>query len=123
MFPCSATGPENVNSAWVIRVVRGCATLRSDDTRSEAERMTQHRHDFLAGFDPSRIAFGLDRALAESSLKAYLQMFSDDALLAALVPRLSDAELDEVVRCVGGLLKRHLTEGEYHALFLKDGEE
>lgn len=84
--------------------------------------MSPHRHEFLHRFGPGRIAFGLDRAHDEASLKAYLQMLTDDALLEALVPRLSDAEIDELVGFVGGLLKRHLTEGEYHALFLKEDD-
>lgn len=84
--------------------------------------MPRHHHDFVNRFDPGRIAFGLDRATDEASLTAYLQMLTDDALLAVLLPRLADAEIEEVLGFVGGLLKRHLSEAEYHRLFLKDSE-
>lgn len=82
--------------------------------------MPRHHHDFVNRFDASRIAFGLDRATDEASLMAYLQKLTDDAVLDALLPRLSDAEIEELVQLAGGLLKRHLTESEYHRLFLKD---
>lgn len=82
--------------------------------------MSHYRHDLVTRLDPSRIAFGLDRAMDEASLGAYLQMFSDDAVLGALLPRLSDEELGGLVGLLGGLLKRHLSEEEYHRLFLKD---
>lgn len=82
--------------------------------------MTQHSHDFVNRFDASRIAFGLSRDLDEQSLMAYLQKLTDDALLRALVPRLSDEEINDVLGLVGGMLKRHLTEEEYHQLFLKE---
>ena len=82
--------------------------------------MTQHRHDFVNQFDCSQIAFGLDRELDEQSLHAYLQKFSDDDLMAVLLGRLSDQEISDSVDFVMRLLKRHLSEDEYHRLFLKD---
>jgi hypothetical protein len=50
----------------------------------------------------------------------YLQKFSDDALLQTLVKRLSDQEIEDIGHFIFTLLKKHLTEPEYHSLFLKD---
>ena len=82
--------------------------------------MTTHRHEFANRFDCSLIAFGLDRELDEQSLHAYLQKLSDDDLMAVLLGRLSDQEISDTVDFVMSLLKRHLSEPEYHRLFLKD---
>jgi hypothetical protein len=50
----------------------------------------------------------------------YLQKFSDDRLLEALVPRMTGAELEALFMAISRLLKTHLGEDEYHELFLKD---
>ena len=66
--------------------------------------------------------FGLDRETDEKSLMVYLQKFSDDALLAALVPRLSDTEIQEAFDLVSRFIRGHLKDEEYHRLFLKEEE-
>ena len=48
-----------------------------------------HSHTFVEHYE-GMVGFGLDRETDEKSLMVYLQKFSDDALLAALVPRLAD---------------------------------
>ena len=48
-----------------------------------------HSHTFVEHYE-GLVGFGFDRETDEKSLMVYLQKFSDDALLAALVPRLSD---------------------------------
>ncbi|OQY06454.1 MAG: cytoplasmic protein [Desulfobacteraceae bacterium 4572_123] len=78
-----------------------------------------HTHDFVEthqGF----VGFGLDRKSDEETILYYLQKFSDDALMRELIPRLSDLELEEIFSLVTGLMKKHLSEPEYHRLFLKD---
>jgi len=45
---------------------------------------------------------------------------SDDALMQRLIPRLSDLEIEEIFSLVTDLMKKHLSEPEYHRLFLKD---
>jgi hypothetical protein len=40
--------------------------------------------------------------------------------MQALVGRLSEAEMDEILTLITGLMKKHLSEGEYHKLFLKE---
>ena len=48
--------------------------------------MSQHRHTFVDEYD-GMVAFGLSREIDEKSLMYYLQKFSDDDLVEALVPR------------------------------------
>jgi len=66
------------------------------------------------------MALGLDRATDETTVICCLQMFSDDALMHTLMPRLSDREIGQLFDTVTGCLKRHLSESEYHRLFLRD---
>ncbi len=50
----------------------------------------------------------------------YLQKFSEDAFMKTLLPRLSHQELEEIYDWVNTYLKKHISENEYHSLFLKD---
>ncbi|NTV13612.1 MAG: hypothetical protein HGA96_06750 [Desulfobulbaceae bacterium] len=68
----------------------------------------------------SEMAFGLDRATDERSLALFLERFARPELLAALLPRLDDREIESLLDHLSGLLKNHLSESEYHRLFLKD---
>ncbi len=65
-------------------------------------------------------AFGLDRATDEETIMFYLQKFSEDSFMNALLPRLSDRELEEIYEWINRHLKKHFSEDEYHSLFLKD---
>jgi len=69
------------------------------------------------------IAFGWDRETDEASLREFLRKFGREALLAALVPRMTDEEITATVDHLSTLMRRHLSEKEYHSLFLdgKDG--
>lgn len=82
--------------------------------------MAGHSHTFVDNYD-GMVAFGFSREVDEKSLMFYLQKFSDDKLLEKLVPRLTDAEIDELFNLMSRLMRQHLADGEYHALFLKDG--
>ena len=66
------------------------------------------------------VGFGLSREVDESSLKFYLQAFCDDELIRILVPRLSDDELNQLFELMSQLMRKYLTELEYHHYFLKD---
>jgi hypothetical protein len=81
--------------------------------------MATHTHHFVESYT-GLVGFGLDRSTDESTVICHLQKFSDDALMAALIPRMTDAELAATFELITGLLRRHLTESEYHGLFLKD---
>lgn len=88
----------------------------------EGESMPAHKHTFVEEYD-GIVAFGLSREVDEKSLIYYLQKFSDDDLLGALAPRLSDEELDRLFFLISGLMRSHLSDSEYHELFLKDKGE
>ena len=66
------------------------------------------------------IAFGFDRATDEESLQFFLRRFAADKLLATLVPRLRDEEIAALVDSLTAVMRNHLTEKEYHRLFLAE---
>jgi len=84
--------------------------------------MAKHSHDFVETFD-GIVAYGLDRATDENTVQLYLQKFSDDALMKILLKRMTDEDLAEVFDIICKMLKKHLTEPEYHQLFLKDDKQ
>jgi hypothetical protein len=81
--------------------------------------MLQHSHQFVEAYD-GLVGYGLDRETNENTLVYYLQKFSDDELMKVLMSRLSDMEMDDMFDRISALLSRHLTEEEYHRLFLKE---
>lgn len=81
--------------------------------------MTKHSHRFVESFD-GFVGFGLDRMSDANTLVYYLQKISDDTLAATLVRRMSDEERQDLFDSLSRLLKIHLSEEEYHRLFLKD---
>jgi hypothetical protein len=81
--------------------------------------MVQHSHQFVETYD-GLVGYGLDRKTNENTLVYYLQKFSDDDLMKVMMSRLSDMEMDEIFDRISALLSRHLTEEEYHRLFLKE---
>ncbi|MBT3224972.1 MAG: cytoplasmic protein [Deltaproteobacteria bacterium] len=83
--------------------------------------MTKHTHDFVETYDDI-IGFGLDRQTDENTVICYLQMFSDDVLMGELIKRMTDDELEEIFNLITRSLKSHLTEPEYHNLFLKEDD-
>jgi hypothetical protein len=78
----------------------------------------QHRHDFVETYT-GPLAHGLDAESDLATLQVYLQKLSDDELMALLLPRLSAEEVDKLFDVVGVTLRRHLSEEEYHRLFLR----
>lgn len=78
----------------------------------------RHSHDFVETYD-GLVGFGADRSTDENTVAYYLQKFSDDHLMKTLLRRLSDDELSEIFDLMTRLLKKHLSETEYHRLFLK----
>ncbi len=81
--------------------------------------MPAHKHTIVEQYD-GMVAFGLSREVDEKSLMYYLQKFSDDDLVKILVPRLSDEEIDRLFALISELMRNHLSDTEYHRLFLKD---
>jgi len=83
--------------------------------------LAKHLHTFVDNYD-GMVGFGYSREVDENSLKFYLQKFSDDDLLKALVPRLSDDELNQLFELMSQLMRKYLTDDEYHQYFLKDDQ-
>lgn len=81
--------------------------------------MADHTHEFIETYD-GLVGFGLDRETDENTIVYYLQKFSDDTLMTHLVKQMTDEELNEIFTLISRLMKAHLTEPEYHRLFLKD---
>jgi hypothetical protein len=83
--------------------------------------MAKHSHQFIERYE-GLVGFGLDRETDENTIICYLQKFSDDAVMNAIIQRLEDSELADVFDLINRLLRRHFTEAEYHRLFLKDDD-
>ena len=81
--------------------------------------MAKHSHEFVERYE-GLVGFGLDRETNENTVICYLQKFSDDGLMALLRNRLADQELEELFSLLSRLLRVHLSEDEYHRLFLKE---
>jgi hypothetical protein len=81
--------------------------------------MSTHEHRFVETYS-GLVGFGLARETDEKTIIYYLQKLSDDRLMELLVKRFSDDELAGIFNWVSGILKKHLSEDEYHRWFLKD---
>ena len=81
--------------------------------------MRRHRHDFVENYQ-GMMAFGYSREEDERSLIVFLQKFSDDDLMELLRRRVSNLEIENLIDLLTGLMKKHLSEEEYHDYFLKD---
>ncbi len=81
--------------------------------------MAKHSHRFVETFD-GLLGYGFDRQTNENTVQVYLQKFSDDALMDILLKRITDEDLAELFELTGGMLKKYLSEPEYHRLFLKE---
>lgn len=69
---------------------------------------------------PHDIVFGLNREEDERSLAAFLRLFSRKPFTDALIPRLSDDEIQGLVHLLTAVMRNHLSEQEYHELFLAE---
>ena len=78
-----------------------------------------HSHNFVENYQ-GLVGYGADRETDENTIIYYLQKFSDDKLMATITQRMADEELLETFEFINRLLKKHLSESEYHKLFLKD---
>jgi hypothetical protein len=81
--------------------------------------MARHSHEFIENFD-GFIGFGLNEESDRDAVIYYLQKFSDDQLMAVLRKRLTDEDCEAIFELLAGLLRKHLSEPEYHRLFLKE---
>lgn len=81
--------------------------------------MATHSHNFVEDYQ-GLVGFGMDRETDENTVRYYFQKFSDDTMMKTMVKRMSDEELEEAFLYLSRLLKEHLSEPEYHRLFLKE---
>jgi hypothetical protein len=78
-----------------------------------------HTHNFVEHYQ-GLVGYGADRETDENTIIYYLQKFSDDQFIKMMAKRMADEELQELFDFINRLLKKHITEDEYHRLFLKD---
>ena len=81
--------------------------------------MKKDSHNFVQEYKGLG-AFGMDRKTDEETIMFYLQKFSEDNFMKTIIPRLSDNEIEEIYQFINTKLKKHISEDEYHGLFLKD---
>ncbi len=70
--------------------------------------------------DSQQICFGLSPQLDQQSLSCFLQLAGRQEFADFLSQRLSEQEIQAFVDFFTGILKRNLSEEEYHRLFLQD---
>ncbi|MFC1867328.1 cytoplasmic protein [Thermodesulfobacteriota bacterium] len=81
--------------------------------------MPKHSHTFVEEYN-GLVGYGFNRETDEHTLTYYLQKFSDDKHMATILAKMSDSDMEELFNLLGRLLKKYLTEEEYHGQFLKD---
>jgi hypothetical protein len=84
--------------------------------------MAKHSHTFVEEYE-GHLGFGFDRKTDELTLTYYLQKFSDDRLMTLMRERMSDVDMETLFDLIARLMKRYLSEEEYHRYFLRDEEE
>lgn len=70
---------------------------------------------------PDKMCFGLTEELDSQSFACFLQIAGEKTFAETLASRLSSQEILDFVDNFTALLRKHLSEEEYHSLFLKDG--
>jgi len=70
--------------------------------------------------DAYTIVFGFDRASDEHSFELFMRQFVDKKLMETLLPRMLDKDISATVDFLTGIMRKHLTEKEYHSLFLAE---
>ena len=83
--------------------------------------MAKHSHRFVEEYD-GFVGIGFSREVDESTLTYYLQKFSDDELMAVIRKRMSDSDIEALFDLLSRLMKKYLSEEEYHRFFFKDKE-
>ena len=70
--------------------------------------------------DPGNICFGLSLDLDRRSMATFLQLCGERDFAEIFADRLTENEILALTDHIMGLVRRHLSEGEYHRIFLKD---
>ena len=69
--------------------------------------------------DPHQMCFGLNLELDRESISCFFQLLGRPVLAETLAGRLSSDEIQELVHFLTGVLKKNMSEDEYHELFLQ----
>ena len=81
--------------------------------------MAGHTHRFVDeyyGF----VGFGLSRDVDEKTITYYLQKFSDDEFMELIRGRMTAPDMEALFDMVTSLMKKYITDEEYHRYFLKE---
>jgi len=70
--------------------------------------------------DPSSICFGFNEERDRKSLSIFLQLAGRKEFTELLASKMNEEEIDALVSDFSAVLKKHLTENEYHQEFLQD---
>jgi len=70
--------------------------------------------------DAYSIVFGFGRKTDERSLEAFIERFASKEFMKTLLPRLQDEDITDMVNFLTGIMRKHLSEKEYHRLFLAE---
>jgi hypothetical protein len=84
--------------------------------------MAKHSHRFVEEYE-GLVGFGFNREIDEYTLTYYLQKFSDDQLMGLIRGRMSPSDMEELFDFLNRLMRKYLTDEEYHLYFLKDEKE
>jgi len=68
--------------------------------------------------DPTAICFGLSPEHDQTSCALYLRLLGRQELAETLSSRMTSQEIEQLVDLTSGLMRRHLSKEEYHAMFL-----
>ena len=68
--------------------------------------------------NPQQMCFGLTLELDRESITCFLQLMGRPELAGILANRLSSEEILEITHFFTGVLKKNMSEDEYHELFL-----
>lgn len=81
--------------------------------------MTKHNHKFVEEYE-GLVGYGYSREVDEFTLRYYLQKFSDDEHASLILERMSDSDMEALLDFLSSLMKKYLSEDEYHRYFLKE---
>jgi len=73
-----------------------------------------------AALNPHQMCFGLSTELDRESVGCFLQLLGRKELAETLAKRLSSEEIEKLVNFATGLMKKNMSEDEYHELFLQE---
>lgn len=70
--------------------------------------------------NPDKMCFGLSGELDRESFSCYLQLAGNEEFAKTLAKRVNSEEILKFVDSFTALLRKYLSEDEYHRLFLQD---